>query len=100
MKNLKWIYALAGIAALSVVMILGQTTYGSKLSYSIAGLTFQPSEFVKILFVFFIAGALYEASGFFEVFTTAVVAAAHVITLVISKDLGQARSISFFLCMY
>ncbi len=90
LKNLKWIYALAGIAALSVVMILGQTTYGSKLSYSIAGLTFQPSEFVKILFVFFIAGALYEASGFFEVFTTAVVAAAHVITLVISKDLGSA----------
>ncbi len=90
LKKLKWIYAAVGIAALSVVMILGQTTYGSKLSYSIAGLTFQPSEFVKILFVFFVASALYEASGFFEVFTTAVVAAAHVIILVISKDLGSA----------
>lgn len=90
LKNLKWIYAAAGIAALSVVMILGQTTYGSKLSYSIAGITFQPSEFVKIVFVFFVASALYEASGFFEVFTTAVVAAAHVIVLVISKDLGSA----------
>jgi len=43
LKRLKWIYAAIGIAALSVVMILGQTTYGSKLSYSIAGLTFQPS---------------------------------------------------------
>lgn len=90
LKNLKWVYALAGIAALSVVMILGQTTYGSKLSYSIAGVTFQPSEFVKILFVFFVASALYQASGFFEVFTTAVVAAAHVIVLVISRDLGSA----------
>lgn len=90
LKKLKWIYAAVGIAALSVVMILGQTTYGSKLSYSIAGITFQPSEFVKILFVFFVASALYEASGFFEVFTTAVVAAAHVIVLVISKDLGSA----------
>ncbi|MDE7333888.1 MAG: FtsW/RodA/SpoVE family cell cycle protein [Lachnospiraceae bacterium] len=89
-KNLKWLYALVGIAALSVVMILGQTTYGSKLSYSIAGITFQPSEFVKILFVFFVASALYQSSGFFEVFTTAVVAAAHVIVLVISKDLGSA----------
>lgn len=90
LKKLKWIYAAVGIAALSVVMILGQTTYGSKLSYSIAGITFQPSEFVKILFVFFVASALYESSGFFEVFTTAVVAAAHVIVLVISKDLGSA----------
>lgn len=90
LKNLKWIYAMVGIGALSIVMILGQTTYGSKISYSIAGITFQPSEFVKILFVFFIASALYQASGFFEVFTTAVVAAAHVIVLVISKDLGSA----------
>ena len=71
LKRMKWIYALTGVAALGIVMILGQTTYGSKLSYSIAGITFQPS-------------------GFFEVFTTAVVAAAHVISLVISKDLGSA----------
>lgn len=90
LKKMKWIYAITGIAALSVVMILGQTTYGSKLSYSIAGITFQPSEFVKILFVFFVASALYSSSGFFEVFTTAVIAAAHVIVLVISKDLGSA----------
>lgn len=90
LKNLQWIYALVGIAALSVVLILGQTTYGSKLSYSIAGITFQPSEFVKILFVFYVASALYRASGFFEVFTTAVVAGVHVIVLVCSKDLGSA----------
>lgn len=90
LKGLKWIYAIVGIAALSVVLILGQTTYGSKLSYSIAGITFQPSEFVKIVFVFFVASALYKASGFFEVFTTAVIAAAHVIVLVCSKDLGSA----------
>lgn len=90
LKNLKWIYAAVGIAALSVVLILGQTTYGSKLSYSIGGVSFQPSEFVKIIFVFFVASALYRASGFFEVFTTAVVAGIHVIILVISKDLGSA----------
>jgi cell division protein FtsW (lipid II flippase) len=90
LKGLQWIYALVGIAALSVVLILGQTTYGSKLSYSIAGITFQPSEFVKIIFVFFVASALYKSSGFFEVFTTAVVAAVHVIVLVCSKDLGSA----------
>ena len=55
LKSLKWIYALAGIGALSVVMILGQTTYGSKLSYSIGGLTFQPSEFAKVAVILFLA---------------------------------------------
>ena len=90
LKEWKWIYAAAGIMALGIVLVLGQTTYGSKLSYTIAGLTFQPSEFVKIIFVFFVASALYKAAGFFEVFTTAVIAAAHVIILVCSKDLGSA----------
>ena len=90
LKGLKWIYAGVGITALSVVLILGQTTYGSKLSYSIAGITFQPSEFVKILFVFYVASALYKSSDFFDVFTAAVIAAAHVIVLVCSKDLGSA----------
>lgn len=90
LKKMQWLYAIVGIMALSIVLILGQTTYGSKLSYSIAGITFQPSEFVKILFVFFVASALYEASGFFEVFTTAVVAGVHVVVLVCSKDLGSA----------
>lgn len=90
LKEWKWIYAAAGIVALGIVLVLGQTTYGSKLSYTIAGLTFQPSEFVKVIFVFFVASALYKAAGFFEVFTTAVIAAAHVIILVCSKDLGSA----------
>ena len=90
LREWKWIYAAAGIVALGIVLVLGQTTYGSKLSYTIAGLTFQPSEFVKIIFVFFVASALYKAAGFFEVFTTAVIAAAHVIILVCSKDLGSA----------
>lgn len=90
LKNLKWIYAAVGMTALGIVLVLGQTTYGSKLSYSIAGVTFQPSEFVKIIFVFFVASALYKATSFFEIFTSAVVAAGHVIILVCSKDLGSA----------
>lgn len=52
LKSLTWVYAGVGIAALGVVLILGSVTYGSKISYSVAGVTFQPSEFVKIVFVF------------------------------------------------
>lgn len=90
LKFLTWIYAAAGIAALSVVLFLGRATYGSKISYSIKGVTFQPSEFVKIIFVFFLAGALYESASFFQVAVTAAVAGIHVVILVVSKDLGSA----------
>lgn len=89
-KNLKWIYAILGIVALGVILVLGQTTYGSHISYTIGGLTFQPAEFVKIVFVFFVASALYASSTFFEVFTTATIAAIHVIIQVLNKDLGSA----------
>ncbi|MDE6389184.1 MAG: FtsW/RodA/SpoVE family cell cycle protein [Lachnospiraceae bacterium] len=90
LKNLTWVYAAVGALALGIVLILGATTYGSKISYSIGGVTFQPSEFVKIIFVFFVAGALYETHDFLHVALTAVVAGIHVLILVASRDLGSA----------
>ncbi|MBD5516099.1 MAG: FtsW/RodA/SpoVE family cell cycle protein [Lachnospiraceae bacterium] len=90
LKSLTWVYAAVGIVAIGIVLILGSTTYGSKISYSIAGVTFQPSEFVKIIFVFFLASALSESHDLLRVTLTAVVAGAHVLILVASKDLGSA----------
>ncbi|MCM1143597.1 MAG: FtsW/RodA/SpoVE family cell cycle protein [Blautia sp.] len=90
LKHFTWLYALVGVAALGIVLALGSVTHGSKISYSVAGVTFQPSEFVKILFVFFVAGALQETNDFLRVMTTAIVAGIHVLILVASKDLGSA----------
>ncbi|MBP3476564.1 MAG: FtsW/RodA/SpoVE family cell cycle protein [Lachnospiraceae bacterium] len=90
LKSLTWIYAAVGVVALGIVLILGSTTYGSKISYSVGGITFQPSEFVKIIFVFFIAGALCETHDFIRVVLTAVLAGIHVLILVASRDLGSA----------
>lgn len=90
LRSFTWAYAAAGIAALGIVLILGSVTYGSKISYSVAGVTFQPSEFVKIIFVFFLASALCESHDLLRVALTAVLAGAHVLILVISKDLGSA----------
>ena len=90
LKSLTWVYAALGVAALGIVLILGSVTYGSKISYSIAGITFQPSEFVKIIFVFFLASALYESHDFLRVVLTAILAGIHVLILVASRDLGSA----------
>lgn len=96
-KDLWILYATVGIVALSAVWILGKTVNGSKLSFQIAGLTFQPSEFVKILFVFFIAGILYKINHLGRIALSATLAAIYVLTLVASKDLGSAL---IFYCVY
>lgn len=93
-KHLKWLYGVVGIAALGMVLVLGQVTQGAKITYSIAGITLQPSEFVKIIFVFFIASLLYKAVTLKEVIISAIFAAIHVLILAASKDLGS--SIIFF----
>lgn len=90
LKKMTWLYAAIGIGLLSAVLIMGSVTRGSYISVEIAGLSFQPSEFVKILFVFFLAGALWENTSFVRVAITAVLAGIHVIVLVLSTDLGAA----------
>lgn len=90
LKHLTWVYGLVGMLALGIVAALGATTYGAKISYSIGGYTFQPSEFVKILFVFFIAGMFHESTSFGHIALSAAAAAAHVLILVFSRDLGSA----------
>ena len=90
LHKLTWIYALVGVTALSVVLLLGQVTHGSRISFTVAGITFQPSEFVKILFVFFLAAALMEDTSLKNLILTTAVSAVHVIVLVVSRDLGSA----------
>ena len=60
------------------------------ISVTILGVTFQPSEFVKILFVFFLAGSLMQDTSFKNLVLTTVIAGIHVMLLVASKDLGGA----------
>ena len=85
-----WFYAVLGIGMLAVVAVLAQSSYGAKLSISIGPIAFQPSEFVKLIFVFCIASMFAKASDFRQVVIATVLAAVHVLILVISTDLGGA----------
>lgn len=89
-RKLYPLFAIGGLGCLLAVAITGAISYGAKLSVSIAGVSFQPAEFVKILFIFFVAGMLYQNTGFKRVCITTIIAAAHVLILVFSKDLGAA----------
>ena len=90
LRRLKWLYVSLGLACLSVVLILGQVTNGSKIFYTVAGITIQPSEFVKVIFVFAVAALLYHKKRFSTYVVSAVIAALHVLILVASRDLGSA----------
>lgn len=90
LKKGAWLYAAIGAGMLSAVLILGGLTYGAKISFTVQGITFQPSELVKLLFVFFLAAALCENTSLLRLVVITALAAAHVIILVLSRDLGSA----------
>lgn len=90
LSKIPWVYGSIGLALLLVVCVMGNTAFGAQLSINIGGLSFQPSEFVKISFVFFVATMFYRSVDFKTIAVTTAVAAAHVLVLVMSKDLGSA----------
>lgn len=89
LKRLTFIYAAIGIVALGIVLLVGQLTYGANLSFTVAGVTIQPSEFVKIIYVLFLASAYYEKPDRRTVLVTGLLSLIHVGILVLSKDLGS-----------
>ena len=95
LAKIPWVYGMLGLLLLVVVCVAGSESFGAQLAISVGGFSFQPSEFVKISFVFFVATMFYRSTGFKTVAVTTAVAAAHVLVLVLSKDLGSA--LIFFL---
>ena len=90
LARIPWVYCVGGLLLLVVVCLVGSTSFGAQLSINIGGFAFQPSEFVKLSFVFFVATMFYRSTDFKNVAVTTAAAAAHVLVLVLSKDLGSA----------
>ena len=90
LSRIPWIYGIGGLILLAAVWMVGNNSFGAQLSISFGGYSLQPSEFVKISFVFFVAAMFYRSMDLTTVAATTLVAAAHVLILVLSKDLGSA----------
>ncbi len=85
-----WQYALLGILFLLLVFVIGVEKYGSRNWIQIGSVSIQPSEFVKILYVFFMSSLLAKSTKFKHIVLITCVAAVHVAILVAEKDLGAA----------
>ena len=90
LSRIPWLYGLLGMGLLGAVYGAGDTSYGAQLSLRMGQLSMQPSEFVKISFVFFVAAMFYKSTSKRQIFITSAVSALHVLILVFSKDLGSA----------
>lgn len=91
LRNIPWLYGVVGIVALLVVLIVGELSNGANISIQIGKyISIQPSEFIKIVYVFFIAAMFNQSTSFGNVVLTTILAAVHVIILVLSTDLGAA----------
>ncbi|CUX71649.1 Lipid II flippase FtsW [Clostridium sp. C105KSO15] len=90
LSKIPWIYGIGGILLLGIVCLAGTSSYGAQLSLEFGGYSFQPTEFVKIIYVFFIATMFYRSTSMKTVLIVTSVAALHVLILVASKDLGSA----------
>ncbi len=97
LKSIWPLYGMAGVALLLVVLVGGSTVYGAKININVLGVTFQPSEAVKLIFAFFIAGLLYKTTEMKRIYLSAGMAAVYGLILVASKDLGSAL---IFFVMY
>ena len=85
-----WLYAAFGIGFLGAMKMAGIITYGASITFTVAGITIQPVEFVKIIFVFFLASFLSRRQSFRDIMIVSALAAVHVLLLVWSKELGGA----------
>lgn len=91
LRNIPWLYGIVGILALLAVLIAGELSNGANIAIKIGEyISIQPSEFIKIVYVFFVAAMFNKSTSFGNVVITTILAAVHVIILVLSTDLGGA----------
>lgn len=100
LRNYYYVYGVLGILGLATVFIPGDgiihgiSQYGARnwlaIDLQVVKFSLQPSEFVKILFVFFVASMLAKSTEFRQIVIATGFAAAQIGVLVLEKDLGGA----------
>lgn len=92
LKEYGILYGIVGLVTLLTVFIpgLGLSKYGSRNWIKLGPISVQPMEFVKIIFVFFVASMLVKASSFMDIVVNAIISAGFMGILVLEKDLGAA----------
>ena len=88
----KWgiFYGILGILVIASVFVFGKSINGAINWVQIGGVSLQPSELAKVIFVFFIAAMLQEKPSFKRIVVVSAAAAGFVLLLAAQNDLGAA----------
>ena len=89
-KVLRYLAGIAGVGFLLITLVFGQEMYGAKNWLTIGGFSFQPSEFVKICFIFAGAASLDRMFAKRNLIMFIGFAGCCVLALVLMSDLGSA----------
>lgn len=89
-RKLNWVLILGSLAILGVLLVVGKEQGGAKNWITVAGFSFQPSEFVKVALVFISANYLTEAQKRRDWLPSAIFAILVCGLLVMERDLGAA----------
>lgn len=91
----EWVYIILSYALILSTLLFGSAKNGSVNWLKIGSITFQPSEVVKFLYIFYLASVFRKKIEFRELLITGGLSAGIVLLLVLQKDLGSA--LIFFL---
>lgn len=91
LQYFKYLYLILGLSLLVYTLIYGNESGGAKNWVSIKNIIFQPSEIVKILFVFYLASSLEKDKlTFKDLIFSSLCTGVFILSLVLQVDLGSA----------
>ncbi|NLC65904.1 MAG: FtsW/RodA/SpoVE family cell cycle protein [Clostridium sp.] len=86
----KYVYLVFTLVFMSMSLIFGVEKYGAKNWVEIGSMSFQPAEFGKIFFVFYLASSLKDYKSFKSLIEPGIVVILSLAFMVLQKDLGAA----------
>lgn len=89
LDQFKRVYIIISFVLLALTLILGQVTDGAKNWIIIGPVSIQPSEIIKVLFVFYLASALANKPSIKELIAPVICSGVIVLALVAQTDLGS-----------
>ncbi|MCT4599111.1 MAG: FtsW/RodA/SpoVE family cell cycle protein [Vallitalea sp.] len=90
LEHLEWVYIGISISLLIMVNFIGTEKYGATNWIFIGDFSFQPSEIIKILFIFFLAAFMKNRDKLIHVVIASIPSLTLIILLVYQRDLGTA----------
>jgi cell division protein FtsW (lipid II flippase) len=90
LDKFRTLYFVFSVLMLGATLIVGSTEYGAKSWIHLGSIAFQPSEFVKILFVLYLASALAQKPRFKQLIIPTICSGVILLFFVAQTDMGSA----------